>query len=107
MKDMLGQNLSPGDMFLMPGGNPRYGGLILEVGIVLSMTEKRLKTLTTRFDKVKLRPTTKTSTKVFKLQIDKKNYVHEDLGQLEVLYANEAILALQDAFMKHETHNGR
>ena len=63
MKDMLGQNLSPGDMFLMPGGNARYGGLILEVGIILSMTEKRLKTLTTKFDKVKLRPTTKTSTK--------------------------------------------
>ena len=107
MKDMLGQNLNPGDIFLMPGGNARYGGLVLEIGIILSMTKKRLKTLTTRFDKIKLKPTTKTSTKVFKLQIDKENYVHEDLGQLEVLYSNEAVLALQSAFIKHEAHNGR
>jgi hypothetical protein len=100
MKDMLGQNLNPGDMFLMPGGNPRYGGLILEIGIILSMTEKRLKTLTTRFDKVKLRPTTKTSTKVFKLQIDKNLYINETLGELKILYSNEAVLALQYAYTK-------
>ena len=104
---MLGQEISSGDFFLIPGGNVRYGGLVLEVEIVLSMTEKRLKTLITRFDKIKLKPTTKTSTKVFKLQIDKDLYIHEDLGELEALYGNKAILALQDAFMKHEAHNGR
>jgi len=101
MKDMIGQTLNPGDMFLMPGGNPRYGGLVLEIGIILSMTEKRLKVLTTRFDKIKPKTTTKTPTKVFKIQIDKDIYINEDLGELEVLYGNEAILALQHAYISN------
>ena len=64
---MLERTISPGDFFLIPGGNVRYGGLVLEIGVVLDMTEKRMKTLITRFDKIKLKPTTKTSTKVFKI----------------------------------------
>ena len=108
MKDMLGQKISSGDFFLIPGGNVRYGGLVLEVGIVLSMTEKRLKTLITRFDKIKLKPTTKTSTKVFKLPANRDLfYEKNDLGQQELFYGNAAILALQKAFTKHEAHNGR
>ena len=67
MKDMLERIISPGDFFLIPGGNVRYGGLVLEIGVILDMTEKRMKTLITRFDKIKLKPTTKTSTKVFKI----------------------------------------
>ena len=51
---MLERTISPGDFFLIPGGNVRYGGLVLEIGIVLALTEKRMKTLITRFDKIKL-----------------------------------------------------
>jgi hypothetical protein len=67
MKDMLQQEIEPGDFFLIPGGNPRFGGLILEIGIVLNTTAKMLKTSVTPFDKVKLRSTNKTSKKVLKL----------------------------------------
>ena len=96
---MIGQTLNPGDIFLMPGGNPRYGGLILEIGIILSMTEKRLKTITTKLSKIQLKRTTKTSTKVFKLTFNKDLFLStEDLGELELLYSNEAVLALRDAF---------
>ncbi len=99
MKDMIGQPLKPGDMFLMPGGNPRYGGLILEIGIILSMTEKRLKTITTKLSKIQLKRTTKTPSKVFKLQLNKDLFLStENLGELELIYSNEAVLALQDAF---------
>jgi len=109
MKDMLGQEVSSGDFFLIPGGNVRYGGLVLEFGIVLSMTEKRLKTLITRLDKIKLKPTTKTSTKVFKLPVNKSLFqvTHHDLGEQKLFYENPAILALQEAFTKHEAYNGR
>ena len=108
MKDMLGQKISSGDFFLIPGGNVRYGGLVLEVGIVLSMTEKRLKTLITRFDKIKLKPTTKTSTNVSKLPVNPDLfYETDDLNQQELFNGNTAILALQEAFTKHEAHNGR
>ncbi len=108
MEDMLGQTISTGDFFLIPGGNVRYGGLVLEVGIVLSMTEKRLKTLITRFDKIKLKPTTKTSTKVFKLPVNTDLFdENTDLGEQELFYGNPAILALYQAFLNHEAHNGR
>tara|TARA_B100000131_G_C17728018_1_gene455639 strand:- start:92 stop:418 length:327 start_codon:yes stop_codon:yes gene_type:complete len=108
MKDMLGQKISSGDFFLIPGGNVRYGGLVLEVGIVLSMTEKRLKTLITRFDKIKLKPTTKTSTKVFKLPVNTDLFDEDtDLDEQELFYGNPAILALHQAFLNHEAHNGR
>ena len=94
MKDMIGQPLKPGDIFLMPGGNPRYGGLTLEIGIILAMTEKRLKTITTKFSKIQLKHTTKTSTKVFKLNFSN----NAGFSELEPLYNNEAVLALQRAF---------
>ena len=66
------------------------------------------KTLITRFDKIKLKPTTKTSTKVFKLPVNPDLfYEKDDLNQQELFYGNTAILALQEAFTKHEAHNGR
>ena len=34
MQDMIGQEIYPGDFFVMPGGNARYGGLVIEIGIV-------------------------------------------------------------------------
>ena len=85
MRDMLERTISPGDFFLIPGGNVRYGGLVLEVGIVLATTEKRIKTLITRFDKIKLKPTTKTPTKVFKI-------LPPDLAK------NEALISLKTAY---------
>jgi len=69
MQDMIGQEISPGDFFVMPGGNARYGGLVIEVGIVLSHGAKMMKTLITRFDKVKAKPTNKTSKKVLKITL--------------------------------------
>lgn len=101
MKDMLERTIGPGDFFLIPGGNVRYGGLVLEIGIVLSMTEKRLKTLITRFDKVKLKPTTKTSTKVFKVS------PAEIIDNAENTILVPAIVELQNAFTKHKAHNDR
>ena len=106
MKDMLGQELKPGEFFLIPGGNVRYGGLVLEIGIILSMTEKRLKTLITRFDKIKLKPTTKTSTKVFKLPVDSNLfYENKDLFEKEAFYGNPAVIALQEAYVEYGITN--
>tara|TARA_Y100000034_G_C6822199_1_gene370409 strand:- start:21 stop:323 length:303 start_codon:yes stop_codon:yes gene_type:complete len=93
MKDMLGRTIGPGDFFLIPGGNVRYGGLVLEIGIVLSMTEKRIKTLITRFDKIKLKPTTKTPTKVFKIS-------SADIDNVLV----PAMIELQAQFKLHEEY---
>ena len=90
MKDMLGQNLNPGDLFLMPGGNARFGGLILEVGIILSMTDKRLKTLVTRFDKIKTRNCSKTPQKVLKVNFDPP-----------LLNSNEALSFLLEQFQQN------
>jgi hypothetical protein len=67
MKDMLGQSIAPGDIFTIAGGNARFGGLVIEVGIVISNTEKMLKTYVTRFDKIKLKPLNKTPRKVLKI----------------------------------------
>ena len=69
MKDMIGQDLNPGDFFLMSGGNPRYGGLVIEIGIVLSLGNKMMRTLVSRFDKVKAKPTNKTSKKVLRIDL--------------------------------------
>ena len=106
MKDMLGQELNPGDYFLIPGGNVRYGGLVLEIGIILSMTEKRLKTLITRFDKIKLKPTTKTSTKVFKLPANSTSasFLIKNTKD-HFFFGNPAIVALQDAYLEYEADN--
>ena len=96
---MLGQTISPGDFFLIPGGNPRYGGLVLEIGIVLSMTEKRIKTLITRFDKIKLKPTTKTSTKVFKLNAGLEVLPAIAISNEEQqLRTHEAVVVLKTAY---------
>ena len=46
MNDMLGNPIAVGDVVLYPGGNARYGGLKMMVGIVIKMTAKRV-TLTT------------------------------------------------------------
>ena len=92
---MIGQTLNVGDIFIIPGGNPRYGGLVLEAGIILSFTEKRLKALVTRLDKINLKPTTKTPAKVFKLNLNS-----EDLGELELLYNHKAFVALKESFTK-------
>lgn len=70
---MLGEEISPGDLFLIPGGNARFGGLVIEVGVVLSNTEKMLKTLVSRFDKVKCKPLNKTPRKVLKITQPSQN----------------------------------
>lgn len=88
MQDMIGQQLTPGDFFLMPGGNPRYGGLVIEIGIVLSLGNKMMKTLVTRFDKIKAKPTNKTSKKVLRINLT------EDMKKAE------AVLKLQQYYEK-------
>lgn len=88
MQDMIGQELNPGDFFLIPGGNPRYGGLVIEIGIILSPGNKMMKTLITRFDKVKTKPTNKTSKKVLKINLT------EDMKK------TEAVLKLQEYYEK-------
>jgi hypothetical protein len=40
--DMLGNEISEGDIVLYPGGNARYGGLKLIVGLVIKKTPKRI-----------------------------------------------------------------
>ena len=87
MLDMIGQEVQPGDYFLTPGGNARYGGLILEVGIVLSMTDKRLKVAISKFDKATLRRTTKTSTKILLVT-----------NQTQAFTSNDSVIALQKLY---------
>tara|TARA_R100001463_G_scaffold122566_4_gene179058 strand:- start:391 stop:663 length:273 start_codon:yes stop_codon:yes gene_type:complete len=41
MTDMLGAEINVGDVVIYPGGNARYGGLKLIVGVVSKMTPKR------------------------------------------------------------------
>lgn len=48
IKDMLGQKLQVGDIIVCPAGSQRYGGLRLDVGIIISRTEKRIKVLITK-----------------------------------------------------------
>ena len=88
MKDMIGQELSPGDLFVMPAGNPRYGGLRLEIGIIMSMTEKRLKTITNRLDKNDIKKTTKTPLKVLKINMYSNQlfYNNESVAALKLMY---------------------
>jgi len=66
MKDSLGRTISIGDIFLIPGGNPRYGGLHLEIGIIEAITEKRIKTIVTKLagDKHAFKKSSRTSTKI-------------------------------------------
>lgn len=86
MQDMIGQELNPGDCFIVPGGNPRYGGLVIEVGIILSNGNKMMKTLITRFDKITPKPTNKTSKKVLKIILTEEMQKHEAVIKLKELY---------------------
>lgn len=86
MQDMIGQELNPGDYFIVPGGNPRYGGLVIEVGIILSNGNKMMKTLITRFDKITPKPTNKTSKKVLKIILTEEMQKHEAVIKLKELY---------------------
>jgi len=83
---MIQQEILPGDIFVIPGGNVRFGGLVLEVGIVLSNTEKMLKTFTTRLDKVKPKPTNKTPRKVLKISQTPELLEQEAIKELLNLY---------------------
>ena len=47
MTDLLGRPFEVGDVVIYAGGNARYGGLKLIVGVVTKMTAARLKVLTT------------------------------------------------------------
>jgi hypothetical protein len=86
MKDMIEQEINPGDFFLLPGGNARYGGLVLEIGVVLSHGNKMMKTLITRFDKIKPKPTNKTSVKVLKIELTEELKKQEAVIKLLELY---------------------
>ena len=94
MKDMLGQDITPGDIFTIAGGNARFGGLVIEVGIVLSTTQKMLKTYVTRFDKVKLKPMNKTARKVLKVT-----------NPSEIFRKNESVQALLKIYQEHVNFN--
>lgn len=45
MTDMFNQDVSIGDVVIFAGGNARYGGLKLMLGLVIGMTAKRIKIL--------------------------------------------------------------
>jgi hypothetical protein len=66
MNDMLDNPIEVGDVVLFPGGNARYGGLKMVVGIVVKMTAKRCTLLTSHIpDDGKANKTTnKTGVKV-------------------------------------------
>jgi hypothetical protein len=40
--DMVGKPIHVGDLFIIPGGNPRFGGLKLHLGLVVSKTDKTM-----------------------------------------------------------------
>jgi len=90
MLDMIGQEINSGDFFLVPGGNARYGGLTLEVGIVLLYDPNytRLRVAICKLDKPNsLRRTVKTSQKVFKLNnLNKEFFTNESVIKLKELY---------------------
>lgn len=69
MLDMIGQEINLGDTVMYPGGNARYGGLKLIVGVVVKMTPKRISLLISNFpfDEKAIKATTKTGKKVLKV----------------------------------------
>jgi hypothetical protein len=72
MIDILGAEINVGDLVIYPGGNARYGGLKLIVGLVTKLTEKRV-TLNTSplvYDGKPFKTTSKTGAKILKLQND-------------------------------------
>ena len=73
----------------MPDGNPRYGGLKIKLGVVLSMTEKRCKCLITELNEYKPKPTTKTPKKL--LIVDTQRFEHlEVFKELLQAFTNTA-----------------
>ena len=66
MNDMLGTTIQVGDVVLYPGGNARYGGLKMIVGVVVKMTPKRISLLGGPLidDGKPLKTTSKTGAKV-------------------------------------------
>jgi len=89
MKDMIGQDLKSGDYFLIPGGNARYGGLILEVGIIVFMPapgKKMLKALTTRWDNPKLKTINKTPKKILKINLTEEMKETDAIIKLKTHY---------------------
>lgn len=87
MRDQINQIIEPGSFFLMPDGNPRYGGLKLKLGVVLSMTEKRCKCLISELNEYKPKPTTKTPQKL--LVVDTQRFQHlEVFKQLFEAFSN-------------------
>ena len=71
--DTTGSVLHSGDIFIFPAGSPRYGGLRFDIGIVVSETEKRLKTISTKLvhkdgKKAKHTVTTRTGSKLLKIR---------------------------------------
>lgn len=90
MLDMIGQEVKSGDFFLVPGGNARYGGLTLEVGIVLLYDPNytRLRVAICKLDKPdSLRRTVKTSQKIFKLNNLSENFLtNESVIKLKEFY---------------------
>ena len=71
MKDMIGQEINLDDLVVYPGGNARYGGLKLIVGLVTKLTEKRITLITGPmvYDGKPLKTTSKTGPKVLKIDI--------------------------------------
>ena len=69
MKDMIGQEINLNDLVVYPGGNARYGGLKLIVGLVTKLTEKRITLITGPmvYDGKPFKTTSKTGPKVLKL----------------------------------------
>lgn len=46
--DLAGKEVRVGDIFVFPSGSPRYGGLTLEIGIVVKKTSSRISTISTK-----------------------------------------------------------
>ena len=68
MQDMNGKEIKIGDYVIFPGGNARYGGLKLIIGLVTKITPKRVTLLTAPliYDEKPPKLTTKSGHKVLK-----------------------------------------
>ena len=66
---MIGQEINLNDLVVYPGGNARYGGLKLIVGLVTKLTETRISLITGPmiYDGKPFKTTSKTGPKVLKL----------------------------------------
>lgn len=69
--DMLGKSIDIGDLFVIPDGNARYGGLKIYIGLVISRTEKTMTTELFELPSGKPKGTKrKTPSKVLKIDPD-------------------------------------